>query len=193
MSPRARAVTPTGTLTKGGGIQATRAPQTFVLAGSRKLPKTEVERWAATGVLTKQKLQTRSENRKRNTLKEKVFLPGKTQGCCQGPDPQILILTRGQGRRGQMPDSVTHGVDDSYFFFLMRWSRPLPHPETIKKTEWGRKYTPTPIEVLFLLQEADRSTRPGNQAQGPPPCQQDRHEGAAACLPLTSDSALHPR
>lgn len=92
---------------KGGASRRPGAPQTFILAGSRKLPKTEVEGWADAGVLTKQKLQRRSENRKRNTLKEKVFLPGKTEGCCQGPDPQILILTQGLGRRGQMADSLT--------------------------------------------------------------------------------------
>ena len=109
LSPQARGVTPTGTSTSGGGVQASRAPpQTFIPAGSRKLPKSEVEGWAATGVLTKQKLQRRSENRKRNTLKERVFLPGKTRNLGQGPDPQIIIVTHGLGRRGRMPAGLGH-------------------------------------------------------------------------------------
>ena len=93
----------------GAGIQASRAPpQTFIPAGSRKLPKSEVEGWAATGVLTKQKLQRRSENRKRNTLKERVFLPGKIRNPGQGPDPQIIIVTHGLGRRGRMLAGLSH-------------------------------------------------------------------------------------
>ena len=110
LSPQARGVTPTGTSTSGG--RAFRhpgpPPQTFIPAGSRKLPKSEVEGWAATGVLTKQKLQRRSENRKRNTLKERVFLPGKIRNPGQGPDPQIIIVTHGLGRRGRMLAGLSH-------------------------------------------------------------------------------------
>lgn len=97
-----------GDLDKWGGVQASRAPPDIHSSWLQEIAQVRGGGVGSHRGPDKAEAAKRSENRKRNTLKERVFLPGKTQNLGQGPDPQIIIVTRGLGRRGGMPAGLGH-------------------------------------------------------------------------------------